>query len=75
MRIVSEVYSEVGKALVNSGLGFLLAVLVAWLFTKEPVIWWKIPGGIFAGLAQAFFGAWLIQIAHFVKEREDENDG
>ncbi len=75
MRIFSEVYSEVGKALVNAGLGFFIAALIAWLFTKEPVEWWKFPIGIIVVLAHVFSGAWLIQISHQVKEREIQNDG
>jgi multidrug transporter EmrE-like cation transporter len=75
MKIVSEVYSEVGKASVNAGLGFLLAALVALLFTKEPIEWWKFPVGIVLVLAHIFIGAWFIQIAHRIKERERQNDG
>lgn len=75
MKIVSEVYSEVGKAFVNAGLGFLLAALIAWLFTKEPIEWWKIPIGIIVVLANVIIGAWLIQISHQVKKREDQNNG
>jgi hypothetical protein len=75
MKIVSEVYSEVGKAFVNAGLGFLLAALVALLLTKEPVEWWKFPVVIALVLVHVFVGAWLIQIAYQVKEREKQNDG
>jgi len=64
MKSVSEVYSEVGKAFVNAGLGFMLAAMIAWLFTREPVVGWVVAVGIIIGLAQLFFGAWLIQIAH-----------
>jgi FtsH-binding integral membrane protein len=74
MKIVSEVYSEVGKALVNAGLGFLLAVLVAWLLTKELVAWWKFPIVIIVVLAQVFSGAWLIQVAHNIKERKEQSN-
>lgn len=75
MKIFSEVYSEVGKALVNAGLGFLIAALIAWLFTKEPIEWWKIPVGIIVVLANVIIGAWLSQISHQVKKREDQNNG
>jgi hypothetical protein len=75
MRIFSEVYSEVGKALVNAGLGFFIAVLIAWFFTKEPVEWWKFPIGITVVLAHVFSGAWLIQTSHQVKDKEARKDG
>jgi len=75
MKLVSEVYSEVGEAFVNAGLGFLLAALVALLFTKEPIEWWKFPGGIVVVLAHIFVGAWFIQIAYQIKEREKQNVG
>jgi hypothetical protein len=74
MKIVSEVYSEVGKALVNAGLGTFLASLLAWLFTKEPVEWWNFPLGVVLALAQVFLGAWLIQVSHNVKKKENPND-
>jgi FtsH-binding integral membrane protein len=75
MKIVSEVYSEVGKALVNTGLGTLLASLIAWLFTKESIAWWNFPVGVVLALAQVFFGAWLIQAAHHIKiKKENPND-
>jgi multidrug transporter EmrE-like cation transporter len=75
MKIVSEVYSEVGKAFVNAGLGFMLAAMIAWLFTKEPIEWWKVPVGIIVVLANVIIGAWLIQISHQVKEKEEQNNG
>ncbi|GEM_PF-2120008 len=75
MKIVSEVYSKVGKAFVNAGLGFLIAALIAWLFTKEPIEWWKFPVGVVVVLTHLFVGAWLIQIAHQAKEREKQNNG
>jgi hypothetical protein len=31
MKIISEVYSEVGKALVNAGVGLNIAALIAWI--------------------------------------------
>jgi drug/metabolite transporter (DMT)-like permease len=65
----------VGKAFVNAELGFLIAALIAWLFTKEAIEWWKIPIGIIVVLANVIIGAWLIQISHHVKKREDQNNG
>ncbi len=75
MKIISEVYSEVGKALVNAGVGLNIAALIAWLFTKEAVAWWALPFGIFTGAAQVLTGAWLIQAAHRVKKSEEQTNG
>jgi hypothetical protein len=70
MKIVSEVYSEVGKAFVNTGLGVVLAALIAWLFTNQSVAWWKFPIGIALGLVQVLVGAWLIQAGYHIKKAE-----
>jgi phosphotransferase system glucose/maltose/N-acetylglucosamine-specific IIC component len=68
MKIVSEVYSEVGKAAVNAGMGLIIAAMIAWLLTKEPIPWWVFPIGIIIGLVQIFVGAWLIQAANQIKK-------
>jgi hypothetical protein len=39
MKIVSDVYSEFGKALVGVGQAMLVAALIAKFFTKEPISW------------------------------------
>jgi multisubunit Na+/H+ antiporter MnhE subunit len=75
MKIAREVYSEVGKAFVNAGLGFAFAIVIAWLFTKDPVAWWKLLLGIITGLAQVFIGAAFIQVAHYVSKKEDKTNG
>lgn len=75
MKIVQEVYSEVGKAFVNAGLGFAFAILIAWFVTKDPVAWWKFFLGIITGLIQVFIGAAFIQVAHRVSEKEDKTYG
>jgi len=73
MKFVSDVYSEVGKASVNAGLGLIIAAVIAWLFTREPISWWVFPIGVTLGLAQVFIGAWLIQFAHHIKKTENSN--
>jgi len=55
-----KIVSEVGKAFVNAELGFAFAIVIAWLFTKDPVAWWKLLLGIITGLAQVFIGAAFI---------------
>jgi len=75
MKIVSEVYNEVGKAFVNAGVGMNIAAMVAWLFTKEAIAWWVLPFGICVGIVQVLAGAWFIQAAHRVNKTEDNING
>ncbi len=37
MRIVSEVYSELGKAFINLGHAVIIAAFVARFFTQQPL--------------------------------------
>jgi hypothetical protein len=39
MKIVSDVYSESGKASVNLGQAIIIAAVVSQLFTQQPIGW------------------------------------
>jgi hypothetical protein len=78
MRIVSEVYSESGKAGLNLGQAVIIAALVGRFFTQQPI------GGIitFVGIAIGTLliigGLGLIQKAYILKRIEEqyhESDG
>jgi hypothetical protein len=73
MKIVSEVYSELGKALLGVGQAIIIAALVAKFFTKELISWWLVLAGIIFSFAPTGAGLFFIQKAHNLKKVEEES--
>lgn len=71
MKIVSDVYSELGKALLGIGQAILVAALVGKFFTKESVSWWIVFGGVLFSFAPTAVGLYFIQKAHNLKKAEE----
>jgi len=71
MKIVSDVYSESGKALLGVGQAVLIATAIAKLFSNEPVPWWAVLVGIVFSLAPTLGGLYLIQKAYYLKKDEE----
>lgn len=71
MKIVGEVYSEFGKALLGIGQAILIAAIVGKFFTAESVSWWIVFAGIGFSLIPTIWGLVLIQKAHYTKKREE----
>jgi len=72
MKIVSDVYSELGKALLGVGQAILIAAVVGKFFTKESVSWWIVLAGIVFSFVPTAWGLILIQKAYYVKMRENQ---
>lgn len=78
MRIVSEVYSESGKAGLNLGQAIIIAALVGRFFTQQPIGGVITLLGIAIGTLLIVGGLGLIQKAHILKKFEEqshESDG
>ncbi|MDZ7288648.1 MAG: hypothetical protein ONB44_03670 [candidate division KSB1 bacterium] len=75
MKIVSEVYSESGKASVNLGQAIIIAAVVSQLFTQQPIGWGIALIGLAVGLISITIGLILIQKAHHVKKFEESDHG
>ncbi len=71
MKIVSDVYSELGKTLLGIGQAILIAAVVGKFFTKEPVSWWIVIAGILFSFVPTAWGLVFVQRAHYVKKREE----
>jgi len=74
MKIVSDVYSESGKALLGVGQATLVAALVAKFFTKEPFSWWIVLLGVLFSLVPTAWGLFFIQKAYEKKRKEINHD-
>ena len=74
MRIVSEVYGKLGDALLGVGQAILIAAVVAKFFTKEPISWWIVIGGVLFSLVPAAGALILVQKAHRLKKEETNRD-
>jgi CDP-diglyceride synthetase len=72
MKIVSDVYSESGKALLGVGQAVLIATAIAKLFSNQPVPWWAVLAGLIFSLAPIFGGLALIQRAYYHKKDEEK---
>ncbi len=70
MRIVSDVYSESGKALLGVGQAVLIATAIAKLFSTEPISWLAVLAGIFLSVVPIAFGLAFIQKAHDLEKLE-----
>ena len=71
MKIVSEVYSEFGKALLGVGQAMLVAALIAKFFAQEPISWWAVIAGIVFSFVPTAWGLVFIQKAYHAKKREE----
>ncbi len=71
MKIVSAVYSELGKALLGVGQAILIAAVVGKFFTKETVSWWIVFAGIMFSFIPTTAGLYFIQKAHILKKAEE----
>lgn len=71
MKIVSEVYGELGKTLLGIGQAMLVAALVAKFFAKGSISWWAIIAGIVSSLVPISVGLSAIQKAHNLKKIEE----
>jgi len=78
MKIVSDVYSESGKAGLNLGQAIIIAALVGRFFTQQPIGWGITFIGITVGGFLVMGGLGLIQKAYLLKKIEEqsyESDG
>ena len=75
MKIVSEVYSESGKAAVNLGQAIIIAAVVSQIFTQQPIGWGLALIGLAVGLISITGGLILIQKAYHVKKLEEQGHG
>jgi len=50
MKIASDVFSELGKALLGVGQAILIATVVAKFFTQEQISWWMFIAGLLLSL-------------------------
>jgi len=73
MKIVSDVYSELGKTLLGIGQAILIATLVAKFFTIEPISWWIVVAGVSFSLVPTVWGLTFIQKAYYVKKRKESS--
>lgn len=71
MKIVSAVYSELGKALLGVGQAILIATLVGKFFTQEAISWWIVLGGVLFSFAPTTVGLYFIQKAYNLKKAEE----
>jgi hypothetical protein len=75
MKIVSDVYSESGKASVNLGQAIIIAAVVSQLFTQQTIGWGIALTGLAVGLISITIGLILIQKAYHVKKFEESDHG
>jgi uncharacterized membrane protein len=75
MKIVSEVYSESGKAGLNLGQAIIIAALVGRFFTQQPIGGVITLIGITIGAALIIGGLSLIQKAFMLKKIEEQSHG
>jgi uncharacterized membrane protein len=73
MKIVSEVYSESGKAGLNLGQAIIIAALVGRFFTQQPVGGVITFIGIAIGTLLIIGGLGLIQKASILKKFEEQS--
>ena len=72
MKLVSEVYENLGKTLLTIGQAVIIGTLAAWLFSKEAISFTAGTLGLVLSFILFFVGLGFIQKSHYVKKLEEK---